>query len=116
VSVREIRPPRGASPGFTAGLAFGLLLFLLLLWYETQHLAMLARYATWLGKPIFGKIYNPFAVLVWMWKIDQAQFAFLPTQHYARANPGTHRIVLQILDHLKWGVAAARSSSGSLPG
>jgi len=107
MSVREIRPPRGASPGFAAGLAFGLLLFIGLLWYETQHLAMLARYAAWLGKPLYGRIYNPFAVLGWMWKGDPAQFALLPTQHYARANPANHRIVLQILDHLKWGGGTA---------
>jgi len=107
VSVREIRPPRGASPGFAAGLAFGLLLFIALLWYETQHLAMLARYPAWFGKPLYGRIYNPFAVLGWMWKIDPGQFAFLPTQHYAHANPAAHRIILQILDHLKWGGGVA---------
>ncbi len=101
--MREIRPPRGASPGVAVGFAIGLLLFIGVLWYETQHLAALAGYHAWLGKPLFARIYNPFAVIGWMQKIDPAQFAFLPTQHFQPAKPAVHRLILDILDHLKWG-------------
>jgi len=107
VSVREIRPPRGASPGLALGFLIGSLLFIGLLWYETQHLAMLARYAGWLGRPLYARIYNPFAVVGWMQRLDPAQFAFLPTQHYHTANAFNHRLVLGILEHLKWGGGVA---------
>jgi len=107
VSTREIRPPRGASPGVAVGFAIGLLLFVGLLFYETQHLAMLAGYAAWLGKPLFLRIYNPFSVIGWMQRIDPANFAFLPTQHFSPAKPAVHRLILGIVQHLEWGGGAA---------
>lgn len=85
------------------GFGIGILLFVGLLAYETQHLAMLARYAAWLGKPLVARIYNPFAVLWWLPKIDPAQFTFLPMQHFRPANPAVHRLVLDILKQLEWG-------------
>jgi len=103
VSVREIRPPRGTSSGMVLGFGIGFLLFVGLLAYETQHLGMLARYAVWLGKPLFARIYNPFAVLWWLPKIDPAQFAFLPMHHFRPVNAGVHRLVLDILKQLEWG-------------
>jgi len=96
VSVREIRAPRGASSGMVLGFAIGLLLFVGLLAYETQHLATLARYVTWLGEPLIARIYNPFAVLWWLPKIDPAQFALFPMQHFRPAVPAVHRLVLDI--------------------
>ena len=85
------------------GFAIGLLLFVGLLAYETQHLATLARYVTWLGEPLIARIYNPFAVLWWLPKIDPAQFAFLPMHHFRPVNAGVHRLVLDILKQLEWG-------------
>jgi len=107
VSVREIRAPRGASTGPVLGLAIALVLFVGLLAYETQHLAMFARYPAWFGKPLFAHIYNPFAVLWWIQKIDPTTFIVLPMQHFRPVNPAVHRLVLGILDHLKWGGGAS---------
>jgi len=107
VSVREIRAPRGASAGPVLGLAIALVLFVGLLAYETQHLAMFARYPAWFGKPLFAHIYNPFAILWWIQRIDPTAFIVLPMQHFRPVNPGVHRLVLGILDHLKWGGGAS---------
>jgi len=85
------------------GFGIGFLLFVGLLAYETQHLAMLARYAAWLGKPLFARIYNPFAVLWWLPKIDPAQFALFPTQHFRPVNAAVHRLVLDTIKQLEWG-------------
>jgi len=110
--VREIRAPRGASAGPVLGLAIALVLFVGLLAYETQHLAMFARYPAWFGKPLFAHIYNPFAVLWWIQKIDPTAFIVLPMQHFRPVNPAVHRLVLGILDHLS-GAAVPRLSSAS---
>jgi len=103
VSVREIRPPRGASSGMVLGFGIGFLLFVGLLAYETQHLAMFARYPAWFGKPLFAHIYNPFAILWWIQRIDPTAFFVLPMQHFRPVNPAVHRMVLDILKQLEWG-------------
>jgi len=68
---------------------------------------MFARYPAWFGKPLFAHIYNPFAILWWIQRIDPTTFIVLPMQHFRPVNPGVHRLVLGILDHLKWGGGAS---------
>ena len=68
---------------------------------------MFARYPAWFGKPLFAHIYNPFSILWWIQKIDPTAFIVLPMQHFRPVNPAVHRLVLGIIDHLKWGGGAA---------
>ena len=56
--------------GITFAAFLGLIVFTIIVGFETQHIARLDGYRHDLGAPLFGHLYEPFASLQWMYQVD----------------------------------------------
>ncbi len=69
-TLREIAAPRSGSPAGVAVIVLCVIAGVALLSFETSKFARLAHYDQRLGRPMIGRLYNPFASIGWMLQFE----------------------------------------------